>query len=123
MIEVQSDNHDYDEPREPDVQRVTLSHHHRGELRSKQEYHEPGQSGWRISPIPWRMMIPEESGFSESGAGASASSSSHQYPDHSSKRRHSGEDWQHASVFNKRPRLDDIDRKISMAGKEYREMI
>ena len=104
------------------IQRVTLiagySHHRDGSR------YNSGPSGWRISPIPWRMMLAED--HPEPG------------PSHSSSLQpaHSSQDFLKAEQFNKRqassdhgpdqtsykrfksspPHLDDIDRKISLAG-------
>lgn len=126
----------YDEPcdngddNDESIQRVTLIAGYGHRDRHRHHYNEPGPSGWRISPIPWRMMLPDEQNYSEPGT---SHSSSHQ-------RACSSQDFPKADQFNKRqyeaisdheqdtdasykrfksspPPLDDIDRKISLAGK------
>ena len=63
-------NHEEDSEDESFIQRVTIRagnnlyrHHHSPPIPHPphhSHHSEPGGSGWRISPIPWRMMIPEE---------------------------------------------------------------
>ena len=129
----------YDEPRDNEygddnddegIQRVTLiaGYGHRDRGHQRHHYNEPGLSGWRISPIPWRMMLSDEANYSEPG------------PSHSNSHQPSSQDFRKQDQFNKRqyeairdhepdtdasykrfkaspPHLDDIDRKISLAGK------
>ena len=128
-----------------DVQRVTLT---AGSILSRPRASPPGHgghpggqghhggqgSGWRISPIPWRMMLSGEAG-GDPGAGPSSS------PDYSQPRYNSSPDLNRVTS-NKRPledhdqgpsnlkirrsspehvarEYDDIDRKISMAGNNH----
>ena len=122
-----------------DVQRVTLT---AGSILSRPRLSPPGRgghsggqghqgSGWRISPIPWRMMLSSDTSC-DPGAGPSSS------PDYSHPRHKSSPDLVRVAS-NKRPleghdqgpsnlkirrsspehaarEYDDIDRKISMAG-------
>ena len=93
--------------------------------------HHGGQgSGWRISPIPWRMMLPSESS-GDPGAGPSSSPDHSRYkssPDlvrvNQHKRPLEGHDQGPSNLKIRRSspeqsarEYDDIDRKISMAGK------
>ena len=132
-----------DEEAGSDVQRVTLMAGsilsrprlsppdrggHPGGHQGGQGHHAGQGSGWRISPIPWRMMLPSESSC-DPGAGPS-SSPDHRYrssPDlvrvTPHKRPLEGHDQGPSNLKIRRSspehaarEYDDIDRKISMAG-------
>ena len=121
-----------------DVQRVTLTAGNiLARLRPSPPAHgghgggqEPGQSsGWRISPIPWRMMLPADTSYEDHGAGPST------LPDYSSpdlnivtsgKRPLEDSDQGPSNLKIRRSSpppdardYDDIDRKISMAGNKF----
>ena len=124
-----------DEEAGSDVQRVTLT---AGSILSRPRPSPPstGGQGWRISPIPWRMML-TSSEASDPGAGPS---SSPDYSHHHHPHRHQSSP--DLVTSNKRPledshqgpsnlkirrsspdqaarEYDDIDRKISMAGNNH----
>ena len=128
-----------DEEAGSDVQRVTLT---AGSILSRPRPSPPssgghsGGQGWRISPIPWRMML-TSSEASDPGAGPS---SSPDYSHHHHPHRHQSSP--DLVTSNKRPLedshqgpsnlkirrsspdqaardYDDIDRKISMAGNNH----
>ena len=106
-----------------------VSHH---SSHSHHSHHsEPGSSGWRISPIPWRMMIADtETTYPEPGPSSAENYHIHdrdrrdQYlgPYTSNKRSHeevSFQGYPHLKRIKSSPAsdIDDIDRRISMAGK------
>ena len=121
-----------DEEAGSDVQRVTLT---AGSILSRPRPSPPtsGGQGWRISPIPWRMML-TSSEASDPGAGPSSSPDySHHHPSHrhqsspdlvtSNKRPLEDSDQGPSNLKIRRSSpeqaardYDDIDRKISMAG-------
>ena len=127
-----------DEEAGSDVQRVTLT---AGSILSRPRPSPPssgghsGGQGWRISPIPWRMMLTS----SEASDPVAGPSSSPDYSHHPAHRPQSSPDL---VTSNKRPLedsdqgpsnlkirrsspeqaardYDDIDRKISMAGNNH----
>ena len=127
-----------DEEDGSDVQRVTLT---AGSILSRPRPSPPtsgghsGGQGWRISPIPWRMML-SSSDASDPGAGPSS------YPDYSHPPPHTHNSSPDLVTSHKRPledsdqgpsnlkirrpspeqearEYDDIDRKISMAGNNH----
>jgi len=133
-------NHEEDSEDESFIQRVTIRagnnlyrHHHSPPIPHPphhSHHSEPGGSGWRISPIPWRMMIPEENTYPEPGPSSAEDYHYHdreqrdQYHrpvEHSIKRSHeevSIQGYPHLKRLKSSPvasDIDDIDRRISMA--------
>ena len=105
-----------------------VSHH--SHQPSHSHHLEPGGSGWRISPIPWRMMIPEETTYPEPGPSSAEDYHLHDRdrgepylgPYQPNKRSHeevSFQGYPHLKRIKTSPAsdIDDIDRRISMAGK------
>ena len=134
-------NHEEDSEDESFIQRVTIRagnnlyrHHHSPPIPHPphhSHHSEPGGSGWRISPIPWRMMIPEENTYPEPGPSSAEDYHYHdreqrdqyqRHVQHSIKRSHeevSIQGYPHLKRLKSSPvasDIDDIDRRISMAG-------
>ena len=126
-----------DEEDGSDVQRVTLT---AGSILSRPRPSPPtsgghsGGQGWRISPIPWRMML-SSSDASDPGAGPSSSLDySHHHPlrhqsspdlvtSHKRPLEDSDQGPSNLKIRRPSPEYDDIDRKISMAGNNHNIII